>query len=124
MAAAKALLTAAGLLAPKKSTATEPATSSSLLQERELQEREKSTATEPATKKRKKEKRRKKRKREEEKESKERKKEEKKKRRDVFISAGTGSSAVDRAAGFRFRGWFLAWGQGFGEVSRTASLDG
>ena len=122
MAAAKALLTAAGLLGPKKSTATEPATSSSL-----LQERKKSTATEPATKKRRKErkeKRRKKRKREEEKESKERKKEEKKKRRDVFISAGTGSSAVDRAAGFRFRGWFLAWGQGFEEDSRTASVDG
>ena len=52
------------------------------------------------------------------------KKEEKKKRRDVFISAGTGSSAVDRAAGFRFRGWFLAWGQGFEEDSRTASVDG
>ena len=57
MAAAKALLTAAGLLGPKKSTATEPATSSSL-----LQERKKSTATEPATKKRRKERKEKRRK--------------------------------------------------------------
>ena len=57
MAGAKALRTAAGLLGPKKSTATEPATSSSL-----LQERKKSTATEPATKKRRKERKEKRRK--------------------------------------------------------------